>query len=90
MIWRIFVFSNSKNLDRIAKVLVFCFFCCCSFYFLRFKASSRQTDRDNRIPWHQILFQRERYKEVKATIEEQKQPKVEKQSSEEEDADFKD
>ena len=60
------------------------------FYFLRFKASSRQTDRDNRIPWHQILFQRERYKEVKATIEEQKQPKVEKQPSEEEDAVFKD
>ena len=60
------------------------------FYFLRFKASSRQTDRDNRIPWHQILFQRERYKEVKATIEEQKQPKIEKQSSEEDDADFKD
>jgi len=60
------------------------------FYFLRFKASSRQTDRNNRIPWHQILFQRERYKEVKASIEEQKQPKVEKQSSEEEDADFKD
>ena len=60
------------------------------FYFLRFKASSRQTDRDDRIPWHQILFQRERYKQVKATIEEQKQPKVEKQPSEEEDADFKD
>ena len=60
------------------------------FYFLRFKASTKQTDRDNRIPWHQILFQRERYKEVKATIEEQKQPKVEKQPSEEEDADFKD
>ena len=60
------------------------------FYFLRFKASSRQTDRDNRIPWHQILFQRDRYKEVKPTIEEQKQPKVEKQPSEEEDADFKD
>ena len=60
------------------------------FYFLRFKASSRQTDRDNRIPWHKIWFQRERYKESKASIEEQKQPKVEKQSSEEEDADFKD
>ena len=60
------------------------------FYFLRFKASSRQTDRDNRIPWHEIWFQRERYKETKASIEEQKQPKVEKQSSEEEDADFKD
>jgi len=60
------------------------------FYFLRFKASSRQTDRDNRIPWHQIFFQRERYKETKASIEEQKQPKVEKQSSEGEDADFKD
>ena len=61
------------------------------FYFLRFKASSRQTDRDNRIPWHQILFQRERYKEVKATIEEQKQPKAVKQSlDDEEDADFKD
>jgi len=61
------------------------------FYFLRFKASSRQTDRDNRIPWHQILFQRERYKEVKTTIEEQKQPKAEKQSlDDEEDADFKD
>ena len=59
------------------------------FYFLRFKASSRQTDRDNRIPWHKIWFQRERYKETKASIEEQKQPKVEKQSSEEEDADFK-
>ena len=55
------------------------------FYFLRFKASSRQTDRDNRIPWHKIWFQRERYKETKASIEEQKQPKVEKQSSEEED-----
>ena len=60
------------------------------FYFLRFKASSRQTDRDNRIPWHKIWFQRERYKETKASIEEQKQPKVEKQPSEEEDADFKD
>jgi hypothetical protein len=60
------------------------------FYFLRFKASSRQTERDNRIPWHKIWFQRERYKETKASIEEQKQPKVEKQSSEEEDADFKD
>ena len=60
------------------------------FYFLRFKASSRQTDRDNRIPRHKIWFQRERYKETKASIEEQKQPKVEKQSSEEEDADFKD
>ena len=60
------------------------------FYFLRFKASSRQTDRDNRIPSHKIWFQRERYKETKASIEEQKQPKVEKQSSEEEDADFKD
>ena len=60
------------------------------FYFLRFKASSRQTDRDNRIPWHKIWFQRERYKETKASIEEQKQPKAEKQSSAEEDADFKD
>ena len=60
------------------------------FYFLRFKASSRQTDRDNRIPWHKIWFQRERYKETKASIEQHKQPKVEKQSSEEEDADFKD
>ena len=60
------------------------------FYFLRFKASSRQTDRDNRIPWLKIWFQRERYKETKASIEEQKQPKVEKQPSEEEDADFKD
>jgi len=60
------------------------------FYLLRFKASSRQTDRDNRIPWHKIWFQRERYKETKASIEEQNQPKVEKQSSEEEDADFKD
>ena len=60
------------------------------FYFLRFKASSRQTDRDNRIPWHKIWFQREQYKETKASIEEQKQPKVEKQPSEEEDADFKD
>jgi len=60
------------------------------FYFLRFKASSRQTDRDNRIPWHKIWFQRERYKETKTSIEEQKQPKVEKQPSEEEDADFKD
>ena len=59
------------------------------FYFLRFKASSKQTDRDNRIPWHKIWFQRERYKETKASIEEQKQPKVEKQPSEE-DADFKD
>ena len=60
------------------------------FYFLRFKASTKQTDRDNRIPWHKIWFQRERYKETKASIEEQKQPKVEKQSSEDEDADFKD
>ena len=60
------------------------------FYFLRFKASSRQTDRDNRIPWHKIWFQREQYKETKASIEEQKQPKIEKQSSEEDDADFKD
>ena len=60
------------------------------FYFLRFKASSRQTDRDNRIPWHKIWFQRERYKETKTSIEEQKQPKVERQSSKGEDADFKD
>ena len=60
------------------------------FYFLRFKASTKQTDRDNRIPWHKIWFQRERYKETKTSIEEQKQPKVEKQSSEGEDADFKD
>ena len=60
------------------------------FYFLRFKASSRQTDRDNRIPWHKIWFQRERYKETKASNEEQTQPKIEKQSSEEDDADFKD
>ena len=60
------------------------------FYFLRFKDSSRQTDRDNRIPWHKIWFQRERYKETKASIEEQKKPKTEKQSSEEDDADFKD
>ena len=60
------------------------------FYFLRFKASSRQTDRENRIPWHKIWFQRERYKETKASIEEQKQPKVEKQPSKEEDPDFKD
>ena len=60
------------------------------FYFLRFKASSRQTDRDNRIPWHKIWFQRERYKETKASIEEQKQPKVEKQPLKKEDADFKD
>ena len=61
------------------------------FYFLRFKASSRQTDRDNRIPWHKILFQRERYKEVKASIEEQNQPKAERQSLDnQEDANFKD
>ena len=60
------------------------------FYFLRFKASSRQTDRDNRIPWHKIWFQREQYKETKASIEEEKNPKVGKQSSEEKDADFKD
>ena len=60
------------------------------FYFLRFKASTKQTDRDNRIPWHKIWFQRERYKETKALIEEQKQPKVEKQSLEADDADFKD
>ena len=60
------------------------------FYFLRFKASTKQTDRDNRIPWHKIWFQRDRYKETKASIEEQKQPKVEKQPSKEEDADFKD
>tara|TARA_Y100000590_G_scaffold83858_2_gene93526 strand:+ start:8852 stop:9091 length:240 start_codon:yes stop_codon:yes gene_type:complete len=59
------------------------------FYFLRFKASSRQTDRDNRIPWHKIWFQRERYKEIKVSIEEQKQPKDETQPSEEEDANFK-
>ena len=60
------------------------------FYFLRFKASTKQTDRDNRIPWHKIWFQRERYKETKASIEEQKQPKVKKQSLEADDADFKD
>ena len=60
------------------------------FYFLRFKASSRQTDRDNRIPWHKIWFQRERYKETKISIEEQKQPKAEEQSSVDVDADFKD
>ena len=39
------------------------------FYFLRFKASSRQTDRDNRIPWNKIFFQRERYNETKASLE---------------------
>ena len=61
------------------------------FYFIRFKAASRQTDRDNRIPWHKILFQRERYKEVKASIEEQNQPKAERQSLDnQEDANFKD
>ena len=60
------------------------------FYSLRFKASTKQTDRDNRIPWHKIWFQRERYKETKASIEEQKQPRVEKQSAKEDDADFKD
>ncbi len=59
------------------------------FYLLRFKASSRQTDRDNRIPWHKIWFQRERYKETKASIEEKKQPKIDIESAEEEDADFK-
>ena len=26
------------------------------FYFLRFKASTRQTDRDNRIPWNKYFF----------------------------------
>ena len=45
------------------------------FYFLRFKASSRQTDRDNRIPWNKIFFQRERYKETKASLQKEKSQK---------------
>ena len=60
------------------------------FYFLRFKASSRQTDRDNRIPWNKIFFQRERYKETKASLQKEKSQKVSEQPTGEEDADFKD
>ncbi len=60
------------------------------FYFLRFKASSRQTDRDNRIPWNEIFFQRERYKETKASLLKENNPKVSEQPTGEEDADFKD
>ena len=61
------------------------------FYFLRFKASSRQTDRDNRIPWNKIFFQRQRYQETKASLEKRNSPKVtEQQPSSDEDADFKD
>ena len=36
-IWRFVFFSNSKNLDRIANILVFWFFFCRSFHSLRFK-----------------------------------------------------
>tara|TARA_B100001013_G_scaffold129272_1_gene75440 strand:+ start:1024 stop:1263 length:240 start_codon:yes stop_codon:yes gene_type:complete len=60
------------------------------FYFLRFKASSRQTDRDNRIPWNKIFFQRERYNETKASLEKKNSPNVSEQTSGEDDADFKD
>ena len=61
------------------------------FYFLRFKASTRQTDRDNRIPWNEIFFQRQRYQETKASLEKRSSPKVnEQQPSSDEDADFKD
>jgi hypothetical protein len=60
------------------------------FYFLRFKASSRQTDRDNRIPWNKIFFQRERYNETKASLEKKNNPKVSEQTSGQDDADFKD
>ena len=60
------------------------------FYFLRFKASSRQTDRDNRIPWNKIFFQRERYKETKASLQKENSTKVSEQPTGEEDADFKD
>ena len=60
------------------------------FYFLRFKASSKQTDRDNRIPWNKIFFQRQRYQETKASLEKEISPKVSEQPSGEEDADFKD
>ena len=60
------------------------------FYFLRFKASSRQTDRDNRIPWNKIFFQRERYNETKASLEKKSSPKVSEQTSGEDDAEFKD
>ena len=60
------------------------------FYFLRFKASSRQTDRDNRIPWNKIFFQRERYNETKASLEKKNNPKGSEQTSGQDDADFKD
>ena len=60
------------------------------FYFLRFKASSRQTDRDSRIPWYKIFFQRERYNETKASLEKKNSPKVSEQTSGQDDADFKD
>ena len=60
------------------------------FYFLRFKASSRQTDRDNRIPWNKIFFQRERYNETKASLEKKNSPKVSEQTSGQDYADFKD
>ena len=60
------------------------------FYFLRFKASSRQTDRDNRIPWNKIFFQRERYNETKASLEKKNSPNVSEQTSGEDDAEFKD
>ena len=60
------------------------------FYFLRFKASSRQTDRDNRIPWNKIFFQRERYNETKASLEKKNSAKVSEQTSGQDDADFKD
>ena len=60
------------------------------FYFLRFKASSRQTDRDNRIPWNKIFFQRERYKQTRASLEKENSSIASEQASDEEDADFKD
>ena len=60
------------------------------FYFLRFKASSRQTDRDNRIPWNKIFFQRKRYKKTKASLEKENSSKVSQKPSGEMDADFKD
>ena len=60
------------------------------FYFLRFKASSRQTDRDNRIPWNKIFFQRERYNETKASLEKKNSAKVSEQTSGQDVADFND
>ena len=46
------------------------------FYFLRFKASSRQTDRDNRIPWHKYGFSENDIKKLKLPLKNKKNLKL--------------